>query len=227
MHSNYSENIAVLPSDRQWGSATQEHLDHAPSTHTQECILDKVTTSEAKWTTLLLNIPAQSRFNLPANQHYELFVLEGELRINSHNCVYHSYKRFPADQTITVESRDEKSLLFCKIQHQETGDNKDLHTKTKQASWLQGSVPGLAVMPLHSHEHENIALVRWAPNTQFHPHVHPAGEEIIVLEGTFHDDTGSYPSGTWLRNAPFSKHTPYTKEDGALIYVKTGHLPNV
>ena len=83
---------------------------------------------------------------------------------------------------------------------------------------------GLSVMPLHHHNHENIALVKWAPNSQFNPHVHPGGEEIIVIEGTFHDEYGAYPQGTWIRNKPYSKHTPFTKSDGALIYVKTGHL---
>jgi hypothetical protein len=40
----------------------------------------------------------------------------------------------------------------------------------------------------------------------------------------FHDEHGSYPSGTWIRSPRYSKHTPFTKAEGALIYVKTGHL---
>ena len=63
-----------------------------------------------------------------------------------------------------------------------------------------------------------------APNTLFRPHVHPGGEEIFVLEGVFHDEDGSYPSGTWIRSPRFSKHAPFTKSEGAVIYVKTGHL---
>jgi len=85
-------------------------------------------------------------------------------------------------------------------------------------------VSGLSVMPLHQHGSESIAFVKWEPNTQFNPHVHPGGEEIIVLQGTFHDEFGAYPAGTWLRNKPYSKHTPHTESDGALIYVKVGHL---
>ena len=48
--------------------------------------------------------------------------------------------------------------------------------------------------------------------------------EILVLDGTFQDELGDYPKGTWLRNPHLSEHTPFS-EDGCLIYVKTGHLP--
>ena len=59
----------------------------------------------------------------------------------------------------------------------------------------------------------------------FQPHKHWGGEEILVLEGTFYDEHGVYPKGTWIRSAHLSEHHPYTKEEGALIFVKTGHLP--
>ena len=48
--------------------------------------------------------------------------------------------------------------------------------------------------------------------------------EILVLEGVFHDEFGQYPKGSWIRTPHLSKHTPFTKEEGALIFVKTGHL---
>ena len=43
-------------------------------------------------------------------------------------------------------------------------------------------VPGLSVMPLHDFDGVGTALVKWAPNTIFNPHVHPGGEEIFVLK---------------------------------------------
>jgi len=70
----------------------------------------------------------------------------------------------------------------------------------------------------------HVALVRWAPNTEFKPHTHWGGEEILVLEGCFHDEHGDYSAGSWIRNPDQSRHTPYTRDEGALIYVKVGHL---
>jgi anti-sigma factor ChrR (cupin superfamily) len=84
---------------------------------------------------------------------------------------------------------------------------------------------GLEVMPLHAFGSENVALVKWAPGTQFKQNSHFGGEEIFVLDGVFEDEFGVYPRGTWLRNPSGSRHTPFSKS-GALIYVKTGHLPS-
>jgi anti-sigma factor ChrR (cupin superfamily) len=85
-------------------------------------------------------------------------------------------------------------------------------------------VPGLKVMPLHEFGAEHVALVKWAPNTRFNLHQHWGGEEILVLEGVFCDEHGAYPAGSWLRSPHLSKHQPFTGPEGALIYVKTGHL---
>ncbi len=51
-------------------------------------------------------------------------------------------------------------------------------------------------------------IVRYAPNSSFSPHVHTGGEEFIVLEGIFEDDYGNWPTGSYIRNPPTSKHKP-------------------
>lgn len=39
------------------------------------------------------------------------------------------------------------------------------------------------------------SLVRYAPGTAFSPHRHDAGEEFLVLDGVFSDETGDFPEG--------------------------------
>lgn len=63
------------------------------------------------------------------------------------------------------------------------------------------------------------SLVRYAPNSYFPHHLHPGGEEILVLSGTFSADDTHYPAGWYLRNPPASGHRPYSDE-GAVIFVK-------
>jgi anti-sigma factor ChrR (cupin superfamily) len=63
------------------------------------------------------------------------------------------------------------------------------------------------------------SLVRYAPNSYFPHHLHPGGEEILVLSGTFSADDEHYPAGWYLRNPPTSGHKPYSDE-GAIIFVK-------
>ncbi|MGB5136600.1 MAG: cupin domain-containing protein [Prochlorococcaceae cyanobacterium] len=63
------------------------------------------------------------------------------------------------------------------------------------------------------------SIVRYAPGSRFERHVHGGGEEILVLEGTFSDERGDYPAGTYLRNPVGSSHAPYSRE-GCTLLVK-------
>ena len=64
----------------------------------------------------------------------------------------------------------------------------------------------------------------YAPGSRSERHSHGGGEEILVLDGVFQDEHGTYPAGSWLRNPPGSVHRPWS-EAGCTIWVKTGHLP--
>ncbi|CAK6700217.1 hypothetical protein MNNICLKF_02820 [Synechococcus sp. CBW1107] len=63
------------------------------------------------------------------------------------------------------------------------------------------------------------SIVRYAPCSHFERHVHGGGEEILVLEGTFSDELGDYPAGTYLRNPAGSSHAPFSAE-GCTLLVK-------
>ncbi|MFD2229071.1 cupin domain-containing protein [Alkalimarinus sediminis] len=63
------------------------------------------------------------------------------------------------------------------------------------------------------------SIVKYEKGADFSAHKHPLGEEILVLEGVFSDETGDYGAGTYIRNPPGSQHTPFSKE-GCTIFVK-------
>jgi len=63
------------------------------------------------------------------------------------------------------------------------------------------------------------SLVTFAPGSSFQQHRHPLGEEIFVLKGTFSDEFGDYPMGSYIRNPPGSKHSPFS-HDGCTLFVK-------
>ena len=70
------------------------------------------------------------------------------------------------------------------------------------------------------------SIVRYAAGSAFDAHSHDMGEEFLVLKGTFSDEHGDYPAGTWLRQPDGSRHSPYS-EIGCVLYVKRGHLPAI
>jgi len=67
------------------------------------------------------------------------------------------------------------------------------------------------------------SIVRYAPRSKFPMHNHEFGEEILVLDGIFSDETGNYPAGTYVMNPPGSAHAPFS-ESGCTLFVKLRHL---
>ena len=67
------------------------------------------------------------------------------------------------------------------------------------------------------------SIVRYAAGTRFPAHRHDLGEEIIVLEGVFSDEDGDYGPGTYIKNPPGSRHSPFS-ESGCTLFVKVRHL---
>jgi len=152
----------------------------------------------------------------------EFFVLEGIFSDQHGDYPAGTYVRNPIGTSHKPHSED-GCVIFVKLHQFDHRDTAQFSINTHMAEFLPGTAPGLTVLPLHSFEGESCALVRWAPGTVFKPHRHYGGEEIFVLEGTFSDEAGDYPAGTWLRSPHLSTHHPFSK-DGCLIYVKTGHL---
>lgn len=63
------------------------------------------------------------------------------------------------------------------------------------------------------------SIVRYAPGSAFPRHTHGGGEEILVLDGTFQDEHGDYPVGSYFRNPPGTSHVP-AAEAGCTIFVR-------
>ena len=155
----------------------------------------------------------------------EILVLEGTFSDELGDYPAGTYLRNPSGSAHAPSSASGCTLLV-KLQQMHPGDQQRLVIDTNNAAWRPGLVNGLEVMPLHGFGSEHVAMVRWAPGTRFQPHAHGGGEEILVLDGVFQDEHGTYPAGTWLRNPPGSVHRPWS-ESGCTIWVKTGHLPAV
>ena len=68
------------------------------------------------------------------------------------------------------------------------------------------------------------SVVRYDPGSRFSSHPHPDGEEILVLEGVFSDESGDYPAGSFLLNPEGFCHAPFSKA-GCTIFVKLRQYP--
>lgn len=93
---------------------------------------------------------------------------------------------------------------------------------TTAMDWVASPAPGVLRKPLAREDAERghaTSIVKYEPGASFKSHNHPLGEEILVLEGTFSDETGDFHAGTYFRNPKGFVHAPFS-EEGCVILVK-------
>ena len=175
--------------------------------------------------TSLVRYQAGGKFRSHAHpQGEEILVLAGEFCDDHGRYPQGSYLLNP-DGSQHAPYSDHGCTLLVRLRQYAGHDRPQIKLDTTQAHWRQGMVEGLTVLPLYAQANytENMALVHWQPETYFARHNHPVGEEIFVIEGTFEDEHGVYPQGSWIRSPHMSTHTPFSRQ-GCLIYVRVGGL---
>ena len=216
INAEFNQRVVISPDEYQWVSS--------PIAGVERMMFDRIGDEVARATSLVRYHPNSVFASHTHEGGEEIFVLEGTFGDEHGAYPAGTYLRNPIGTSHTPRVQEDCAILFVKLHQFDHNDCQAVSIDTQRSSWRQGLVDGLQVMPLHEFQGEHVALVRWAPNTIFNAHKHWGGEEIFVLEGTFYDEHGCYPKGTWIRSPHLSQHSPYTKDDGALIYVKTGHL---
>lgn len=217
INADFSERVVIYPDQYEWLPS--------PMPGVERMMLDRIGVEVARATSLVRYAP-NSKFS--AHTHgggEEILVLEGEFADEHGVYPKGTYLRNPVGTSHSPMIGPEGALIFVKLHQFQDDDLAQTVLNTNEMPWHAGLVEGLNVMQLHNFGVEHVALVKWDPFTHFNKHQHWGGEEILVLDGIFYDEKGQYPQGTWIRNPHLSAHVPFTKEGGALILVKTGHLP--
>ena len=215
LHNNFAQRVVVLNTQQQW--------QPSPMAGVSRMMLDRAGGEVARATSLVRYAPDSGYHSHQHDGGEEILVLEGVFSDEHGDYPAGTYLRNPPGSSHTPYSKD-GCLLLVKLWQFSAGDTQQLVLHSHQTDFAPSIAPGLSVLPLHEFDGVSTALVRFAPHTRFHPHIHPGGEEILVLEGVFCDELGAYPAMSWLRNPRYSQHQPFTGEEGALIYVKVGHL---
>ena len=215
LHDDFSLRVVDLAAAARWQAS--------PLPGVERRLLDRIGGEVARATSVVRYAPG-ARFERHVHGGgEEILVLDGVFSDDSGDHPAGSYLRNPPG-TAHAPWSEPGCTLFVKLWQFAADDCIPLCIDTRRQAWRPGLVPGLSVLPLHSHDGVDTALVRWAPHTRFQPHVHAGGEEIFVIEGVFSDEHGDYSAHSWLRSPRWSRHAPFTGAEGALIYVKVGHL---
>ncbi len=214
LNMNFSKGVIINTNDMEWQDSPAAGVQRKPLAREDK---------ESGHATSVVRYAKGAKFK--RHEHpfgEEILVLDGVFSDETGDYPKGTYFRNPPGSSHAPFSKN-GCVLFVKLCQFQESDKQAICIDTNNRQWLQGQ-GGLEVMPLHEHIHENTALVKWPKGEVFKPHTHFGGEEIFVISGTFCDEHGHYPAGTWLRSPHLSSHHPYVEEE-TIIWVKTGHLP--
>ena len=81
--------------------------------------------------------------------------------------------------------------------------------------WRQTRYDGMAVHFYTSNRDTNrvVALIRMEPGCGYPMHRHRGREEVLVLQGGYHDELGRYDVGDFVVYEDGTTHTPVAVED--------------
>lgn len=97
---------------------------------------------------------------------------------------------------------------------------KEVLIDSKAQTWQASPMAGVWRKPLAREEAERghaTSIVKYEAGSFFRSHPHPGGEEIMVLKGTFSDESGDYHEGAYFRNPAGTSHAPHSKEGCELL----------
>ena len=214
VNDDFSARAAVHFADEDWIASPMPGVDRRP--------LDRIGGEVARATSLVRFAPGSSFEPHTHGGGEEYLVLEGTFSDETGDFPAGSYVRNPPGTRHAPRTK-EGCTLFVKLRQFAEGDDAPVSLDLASASFAPGRGDGVTVAVLHEHDGERVTAIRFEPGGRAEPHRHPGGEEILVLEGTFQDENGAYPAGTWIRSPAGTGHAPFS-EEGCLLYVKHGHL---
>lgn len=215
INADFSESVTVRPGDVDWVASPLPGVDRI--------MLDRIGDEVARATSIVRYAPG-SRFDAHTHDRGEEFlVLEGTFSDGSGDFGPGSYVRNPPGTSHAPWS-DDGCTIFVKLRQFQEDDLEPVRIDTsKGGGWRRFMREGLETFDLHHRGMEVVRLLRLAPGAVVPRHGHAGGEEILVLDGTLEDDYGTYPTGTWNRHPPGSRHRAWSKT-GCTIWAKVGHL---
>ena len=162
--------------------------------------------------------------SFPSHAHpdgEEIFVLDGVFSDEHGDYPAGSYLLNPDGTTHAPRSAD-GCTLFVRLRQYAGAGRMQVQMNTNALAW-QKRADGVWHKPLYRQGgyREWSMLIRLDPGAETPHHAHPNGEEVFVIDGSYTDEDGTYPAGTWTRNPPGSAHR-IRSDDGATLLVQLG-----
>ena len=216
INADFTRRAIVAPDEYQWVASPQGGVERV--------MLDRVGAEKARATSIVRYAP-ESYF--PAHPHpggEEILVLSGTFSEGDRHYPAGWYLRNPPGSSHQPSSA-EGAVIFVKRQQMPDGEQRSVRIDTRDlANWhRQGA---REVCPLFAAAGEQVSLQRLAAGERILDES-SEGAEILVMSGAVMLEGKLYERGSWLRLPACEPATPHAGDQGATVYLKTGHLSDV
>jgi len=218
LNSDFTKRVVVHGSELEW--------QPSPMVGVERRMLDRIGDEVARATTIVRYAP-QSKFSAHIHSGGEEFiVLEGVFQDEHGDYPVGSYIRNPPQSSHTPGS-ELGCVIFVKLWQFQESDRTEVKANIKN---IPGDADpkrqGIIIKPLFQDEREEVRIEEWKAGIEVTIDA-PGGAELLVLEGSFTEGEDHLPSQSWLRLPVNSLVKAKAGDNGAKIWIKTGHLPFV
>ncbi len=184
-------------------------------------MLDRIGGEVARATSIVRYAPGSA---FSAHTHTggeEFIVLEGVFQDEHGDYPAGTYVRNPPTTAHTPRS-DAGCTIFVKLWQFDMADRTQF--RKNMAEELGAPTNGVATATLHEDAFERVTYSKLSPNAALES-AQAGGIELLILEGSVVESGETLPKGAWLRLPQGVPLHATAGEEGAKIWMKTGHLP--
>ena len=188
--------------------------------------LDRVGDEVARATTIVRYAPG-SEFSPHTHTGGEEFVvLEGVFQDEHGDFPAGSYIRNPPESKHKPGSKN-GCIIFVKLWQFQPDDRTHVRLQTDlMQSAAHPNFKNVAVTPLYKDTFEEVSLLLFKPNADMVINAQ-GGAELLVLEGSLDEQADTLVKNSWLRVPINSTVNVKAGNNGAKVWLKTGHLTDV
>jgi len=218
LNADFTQRARVFNAENRWQAS--------PSAGVDRKMLDRIGEEVARATTIVRYAPNSA---FPAHVHTggeEFIVLDGVFQDEHGDFPAGSYIRNPPTSSHTPGS-DSGCTIFVKLWQFDLEDRHPVSINMNTVQMIADPVrPGVSFANLHLDDRESVQKQRWEPNTAQSVDT-KGGAEILVLSGSISEGGETFGQRDWLRLPDGHAARLESGDEGAVIWIKSGHLRHV
>ncbi|MEP3671704.1 MAG: cupin domain-containing protein [Hyphomicrobiales bacterium] len=218
LNADFSKRAVVHAAELEWQASPMKGVDRR--------MLDRIGDEVARASSIVRYAP-ESHFSSHVHTGGEEFiVLDGVFQDEHGDFPKGSYVRNPPQSSHTPGSKP-GCTIFVKLWQMEQSDRTHVRIDMNKMSSNQFvGRDNVRIMPLFNDGFEDVRLELWDANKSI-SYVPEGGLEVFVIEGGFDEGDESFREHSWLRLPVGSSLAANVGGEGAMVWIKEGHLAHM